>query len=501
MLSAKWGLQGGCYGLAVALLVLTAVPALAFNPNLPYDPTTPPYNSSVGYAADDSPPPTIPIAMNPTITIQTTPLDPNDRYLDNQLFGNIFGSDGKAYFGSSTHSDLSTGAMFFDYDPNTGKINTLSSGMTAIGGEPPPPAIPQGKLHCLPYEYNGWIYFTCHLAVYSTTGYNNYPGSHIYAYKMGSAEANAPVWKDFGVMRTDYTSYAALSIDPVHNYVYSSVTNWWTAGANIGYLYRYNLDGTGKTQVASNIGTDFFQYVDGRGDMWFADDHNPGTLHKISGATGVMTDYPNALPTPRNLTSNTVNTTDNAGRYFASGWKVDGNTCMFSMGWDGAMWEFNSAKFEAGDPNAFTMAKWIGAHGGGMTLANNTVYYAQSADPNWTNGAKAYDLHLKSFSLTNTAAAVTDWGRIVDQSGRTPYRIEGMSADANGHVYMSGDWRIIDTPTPDPVNYRSLRRQFDYYGNWLDLYRGQMFGTVTVPEPTCLALLLAGVAFLRRRRA
>jgi hypothetical protein len=189
-----------------------------------------------------------------------------------------------------------------------------------------------------------------------------------------------------------------------------------------------------------------------------------------------------------NLTSNTVGP-DNGQRFFGFGWKLDANHCLVSMGGDGGMWQFDAAAFEAGDPNhGFKLVKWIGAHGGGMTVAGNIVYFVQSADPNWTGGSKAYDHHMKSFDLSNPTAPVVDYGRIVDQAGRTPYRIEGMSADTHGHLYLSGDWRVnpnansANTPgePADPNTYMSLRQRYGTTGSYVYLWRGQFFGTVSV---------------------
>lgn len=449
------------------------------------------------YSIDDSPVPTIPIVMNPTLTVQTTPLNPYKRYLDGQWHGVYLASDGKVYSGGSSHSDLTSG-VFFQYNPATAGITMLSSDLSATSHESAPPQVPQGKLHSDIVENKGWIYFTTHLADYSATGQNNFTGSHMLGYQLGSAEAGSAVWRDFGVIQANYTSYAGISVDPIHDYLYTSVTQWWKSSSyNKGYLYRYNTDGTGKTQIASNITENFYQFVDKRGDMWFAHYNNSGTMYKVSGATGAVTTYANALPLRRNTTSDTTNTST-ADRYFGWGQALDGDRFLFSMGGgDGGIWEMDTSKMLDGNPSdAFKLVRWIGSHSSGLALGGDTLYYIQSADPNWTQGAKARDHHIKSIDITNPAA-ITDWGRVVDQSGRTPYRSEGMAADDQGHVYFTGDWRVLQS---DPLNYRSLRREFGTTGDYINLWRGLMFATVTLPEPASMTLLLAGFGLLLARR-
>ena len=48
-----------------------------------------------------------------------------------------------------------------------------------------------------------------------------------------------------------------------------------------------------------------------------------------------------------------------------------------------------------------------------------------------------------------TPPALVDYGRITDQDGRKPVRLESLAADANGNVYLTGDWQTKpgDKPT------------------------------------------------------
>lgn len=453
------------------------------------------------YLTDDSPIPTIPIAMNPTITFTSTPLNPYKRYLDGQWFGSTVASDGKLYSGSSTHSDIAS-SIFFQYDPTISGIRMLTDDLSRTCNETVPGAVPQGKLHSPIVELNGYLYFAPHLGDYSANGYANYPGSHLVSYRMGSAEAGTPELHDLGIISPRYTNYAGISADPVNNRIYVATTGWWS-GAQGGSLYRYNADGTGRTPITgagTDIGAHFFEFVDQRGDMWYSHSSAAGTLYKVTGATGAVTAYPNAMPQARRRLSNTANP-ENSFRFFDWGAKIDGNRAMFSMLRDGAFWEFDASKVLDGDPSdAFKMVKWVGTHGSGSALAGNNLYYFQSADPNWDDngdGDKARDLHLKSIDITNPGT-ITDWGRIVDQAGRTPYRVSALSADTQGRVFATGDWRTLPN---DPVNYKSLRRLNGTSGNYVDLWRGEFFATVTVPEPGTLTLLVvAGAALLRRRR-
>ena len=130
---------------------------------------------------------------------------------------------------------------------------------------------------------------------------------------------------------------------------------------------------------------------------------------------------------------------------------------------------------------AFTPVARIGLGGLDMCLDANsgTVYYIQSARPysdSWTNEAKGKDLHLKSVNAlaADPNSTITDWGRLIDPNGRTPFRCEGMSTDGR-NVYLTGDWRVALSEVGTNVStYRYLDPGYE------DLWRGQFFAVVNV---------------------
>ncbi len=252
---------------------------------------------------DNSPPPVI-YSPDKTITVRTTSLCQFQRKLDGQWIGSTLASDGKVYFGSSSHSRDVAG-MFFQYDPATKKVTPLSSDLSTTCGENAQTMVPQGKIHSSVVECNGYLYFSTHLAAYWKYAYDHYTGPHVLAYKLGSLEAGKPVFRDFGVVREGFTNYAGLTADPVNGYVYILVCRWWHGGG--GYLYRYNLDGSGKKLLADlgpRGGQCFFMFPDKRGDVWFSHYGNFGAICKIDGKTGDLTTYPNALPMKLQLLKN-----------------------------------------------------------------------------------------------------------------------------------------------------------------------------------------------------
>jgi hypothetical protein len=461
-------------GLAALSISIVAVAAsLAWAGGvLPYPPSM----------ADDSPAPPVIDAPDVTLTVTTTPLCPYNRKLDGQWFGSGIGSDGKVYFGSSCHGKDAAG-MFFQYDPRSKNISVVIPDFSVACHEDAKTMVPQGKIHTPLVEHDGWLYFATHLAAYYEDALNRYTGAHVLAYKIGSLEAGKPEVRDFGVIQDNYSCYAAISVDPIHGYLYVAVTKWWKGPAQ-GYLYRYKLDGTGKTMIkdfGSQGGQSYFQFVDERGDLWFTDSGSYGTLFKMNGETGKVTTYPNALPKRKNLLENTDNPQLGGvwGRAFGWGEKLDGNRCVFSMLQEGGLWEFDASKVVGNNAaGAFRFLHWIGTHSG-IALGGDTVYYLQSANPKWDKSQMANDLHLKSVKL-DPAATIKDWGRVVDQDGRTPYRADGMCADAKGNVYITGDWRLLPNEIGSDLSSLTYDPKTD---NYYIMWRGQFFCTVTVPPP------------------
>jgi hypothetical protein len=83
-----------------------------------------------------------------------------------------------------------------------------------------------------------------------------------------------------------------------------------------------------------------------------------------------------------------------------------------------------------------------------------------------------------------------------------------MSADANGNVYLTGDWRLLrdanDSVPLEERPYTCIRMNDAVPGTYWDYtndrpWRGEFFAVVNVPEPTTIVLLLAGSLAIRRR--
>jgi hypothetical protein len=420
---------------------------------------------AVALNEDESPPP---IIFNPdiTITATTTPLCPYQRKLDGQWQFSRVASDGKVYSASSTHSP-DTGGMFLQYDPATGLTHVLAQDMSYVCGEDPTVVRPQGKLHCDLLEYNGWLYFATY---YGYTG-GTYTGGHVLRYRLGSYEADAVEIQDFGIPLAGGTIYSAITVDPVYGKVYVISDD---------ILYRYNIDGSGKTNLGSVGGNCFYHFTDSQGNLWTTSSGNIGRLYMID-PSGAMQYWDNALPIVRRPDNDAVHY-DQTGRWFLWGDKRDADHFIFTMRQDGNLYEFDASIARTGDiAGAFRNIAHIGIGGLDMCLAGDTIYWLQSARPweawGYTHDAKASDHHLKSINIADPNPVIVDWGRLIDQAGRTPYRCEGMSADRQGHVYLTGDWRVL--PNEIGTEVSTLRHVSGT--TYMDLWRGQFFAVVDLP--------------------
>ena len=451
--------------------------------------------SAGSYLVDDSLQPPVIYSPDRKLIAETTPLCPYKRKLDGTWSAHLLGSDGDVYFGSSTHATDESG-MFFKYAPQTKAMSVLSADLSEDCGENDLLQVPQGKIHSAPAELNGWVYATTHVANYEAAALASYTGSHVMRWNMATGET-----QDWGVTRDNYTSYSAITADPINDYVYCWVNRWW--GSPGSSIYRWDGDGSNKTHIGDfgPGGSNYYQFVDSQGNMWFNHSMNSGTMYKVA-PSGAVNSYAGTMPS--GLHEITGEVLPQSG-WWHWGAAIDADRCVFTMrnqsnsDLGGGLWEFDAAKARAGDWNgAFRLLNFIGCSGSGKALGGDTVYYLQSANPEWTHGNKASDHHLKSVKI-EADAPIRDWGRLIDPDGRTPYRCPAMSADDQGNVYMTGDWRVADG---DPNEYSSLRREFGETGEYVDLWRGEFFATVNVPEPTTALLLAVGliVPGLNRRK-
>ena len=203
----------------------------------------------------------------------------------------------------------------------------------------------------------------------------------------------------------------------------------------------------GQVSAPSHGGWDFsssWTFVDRRGDVWFSIKNQGGDLQQIHGDTGVIEVHPNALPALVRWDSNELETDParQANRSIAWMQPLDGDRALLTMSEHGGMlYEFDSTQPMA---SAFKPIKHIGYNYlGGLAIGGNRVFYYQRANRAFGN-QESQDFHLLSVSLDEaTGYPITDHGLIVDQDGRKVWRLPGMMADGQGHVYMIGDWWTI----------------------------------------------------------
>jgi hypothetical protein len=329
--------------------------------------------------------------------------------LDGQWLGSIVASDGNVYFGSSTHAAI-TGASLLKYNSATEQVSAVIQDLSLAAGESPATQIPQGKLHSNIRELNGNLYFASHSGNFWAGALNAYTGAHAFRYNLAAGTTT-----DFRILKTRYSSYAGVAVDPVHNYLYASATAI-SSGSHRAWEWGQARD--------------------------------------------------------------------------------DGETFVFSMFSDGAVWEFDPDTFDANPANrslAFRKVAWVGPNGLAKAIGGDDLYYVQRANEALTNvgtlGNRGPDNHLLCVDIDT--GAITDHRRLVDDLGRTPRRTEGMSADAFGHVYLTGHRRLLESDlgtTAQTWRYDDTASTVgtpNGDGNYYEMWRGQYFAVVdlNVPEP------------------
>lgn len=418
------------------------------------------------------------VAATTVASMQSFPLNTYKRELDGQWQGIRLASDGNVYFASSSHS-AHHGASFFKYDTGTGQVTELVHDITDICGEDAR-TNPQGKIHSDIVEANGWLYMATHFAADKPGAYETWTGSHALGYELATGR-----WRDYGVILPGHTAYSAVGVDPVRNYLYVFVT-----GKTVGqaaYMYRIQT-GTGEKsnlgQVSAPSHGDwdfpcYWTFVDRRGDVWFSIKNQNGDLQQVHGDTGVIEVHAGALPALVRWDSKQLepNPALQSGRSIEWMQALDGDRALLTMSDHGGMlYEFDSTRPVA---SAFTPIQHIGFNYlGGIAIGGNRVFYYQRADRAPGN-QEFQDFHLLSVSLDEaTGHTITDYGQIVDQDGRKPWRLPGMMADAKGHVYTIGDWWTIPGD-PGTLRYSWNRGNETYK----QLPRGEFFAVANVGAP------------------
>ncbi len=420
-------------------------------------------------------------AVSPVIAdqlVQSFELNSYKRVLDGQWQGIRYASDGNVYFGSSTHS-AHHGAAFFKYDPQANQITLLAEDLTTICGEDPQ-TNPQGKLHSDIVESNGWLYMSTLFASDMPGAWETWTGSHVLGYELATG-----TFRDYGVIHPNYTSYSAIGVDPVRNYLYVYVTG--KSAGQVSYMYRINTVTGDKTNLGEVSGPNvsgvflasFWTFVDSQGDVWFSLRDQGGDLRKIDGETGQIEVFPNALPPLYRWDSNQVETnqSEQAKRFINWMQPLDANRAVFTLGWFGGMlYVFDSTK-PIGE--AFQNISHIGYNDLGMAVGENRVFYYQRVNRQFGHQDKQ-DFHLLSVSLDpNTSYAITDHGLIKDQDGRLVWRIPGMMTDGQNRVFMIGDWWT------NPGDLGTLRYRYNGGNEFYEqLPRGEFFAVAEVNIPS-----------------
>jgi hypothetical protein len=413
------------------------------------------------------------------LIVKTFALNAFKPELDGQWQCTKLASDGNVYFGSSTHSGHH-GGMFLKYNPRSGELTVLSKDITEVCGEDPK-ANPQGKLHSPLVEANGWLYFATHFSSEGPGARETYTGAHLLGYELATGK-----FRDFGVVHPGYTVYSAVNVDARRGKIYVFVTpisNEQVAAGGTSALYLVDI-ATGdkreliKLRPGNHVAVQWM-FVDDHGDCWFTVSGEPGNLYCARGESGKIDRWEKALPLLHGTGKEEVLPDAQQGdRRWRFAEAVPGNKqCVFTMQGGGMLWRFDPARV-TDPPTAFEPVKFIGFNGLGMTVAGGRVYYVKSAGT--SRGAKARSgeqgLHLMSVSLDpRNEYAIADHGLIVDQDGRQPFRIEGITADEKGHVYMTGDWYVLPGEK-GTMRYSAKGGQESY----IALDRGQFFAVADV---------------------
>ncbi len=395
------------------------------------------------------------------LPVHSFPLNPYCQVLDGQWQGTRFASDGNCYFASSTH-DNKHGAAFFRYQPGTGILTMLTNDITRVCGEDPTVTPPQGKIHSDIVETNGWLYFATHLGNYWLEAETNYTGAHVVGYELATGH-----FRDFGVIRSNYTIYAGIGLDPVRNKLIVYTTRDWTSPTN-SYLYRIDIPTGTKELLGAVPGiAAFWFFVDNQGDCWLSPQSDNGSLLRVRSATGQIDRWDNVQPSDELQ----------GDRFWAWAQPLpDGNRCVFRLQDGNNLYVFDANAFRNNPSTGFSVVQNIGPYGLGMALGLDRVFYIQRASRQ--DGQQEYqDFHLLSVSLqTNATPVILDHGLVVDQSGRLIWRIPGLAADPQNCVYMVGDWWLLPGEKGSPTG--TLRHVDGPGTNYEAVVRGEFFATV-----------------------
>ena len=146
-------------------------------------------------------------------------------------------------------------------------------------------------------EANGWLYFGTHLGNYWAQAQDAFTGSHFLGYELVTG-----TFRDYGVIRSNYSCYSAVGIDRTRNQAYAFVTPFSTAEQLTGgcHIYRIDLTSGQKTDLGMILPGGphhcFYFLVDTRGDCWFSLKQDLGALYCVRAATGQYQRWGSVLP-------------------------------------------------------------------------------------------------------------------------------------------------------------------------------------------------------------
>ncbi len=387
---------------------------------------------------------------------------------DGQWQGIKVASDGKCYFGTSTHS-IGHGAGFHVYDPETKEHTMIAENMTVICGEEDSGS-QQGKIHSPIVELDGWLYFTTHLSNYWPEGIEVYPGAHVFGYEMTTGR-----FRDFGIVKPRYSIYSAIGVDPERNVLYTFVAPFHEDLIKNDGCHLYSIDivsGEKKDLGQLTHGHKGFVprfYVDNHGNCWFSllkrhwqYENDPGNLYCYNPDQGRIITYEDVLPKGELIDGTPVidENKHNQRSWTWAGALPGREQCLFTMGtWGGGderLWLFDPSK-NMNKGRAFEPIAHIGSTYLETAIGGERLYFVQNRDleiqrtetttiiRNEDPDTVGYNsnLHLRSISIKEGAdRSITDHGKIVDQNGRAARMINSLTADDQGRVYMMGSWYV-----------------------------------------------------------
>jgi hypothetical protein len=375
-----------------------------------------------------------------------------NRKLDWQAAGIRVASDGNCYFACSSHAP-DRGAAFFRYNTKTHGLNLLCDDVTLVCHEDPKSTPPQGKIRSDIVEVGGWLYFGTHLGNYTPQAESAYTGGHVIGFELATER-----FRDFGVLRPNYTILSGVAADARTGRLYVYVTRFPKGPSS--HLYTIDVEQGIKRDLGSvhpRTGYAYYIFVDRNGNCWFSSNGSSGVLLNYDATRQRLLQWTNKLPRAYSWDDSGA-CPQRAMRWINQ--LEDGVQCAFTM--EGAfgtsgdtLWLLNT---EAGTNDSIRAVGIIGQTRFGLCYHSGRVYYIQ---PGYAKplrvGTKviqriqakfvslllllnAYpNLRLRSISVSN--GTVIDHGLIVDQKGQKPVRIDSIAVDSDENVYMVGEWR------------------------------------------------------------